>query len=146
MLFAKYKDKIKKTNCFPLLYTLFLIVSVIHIYLSYKMSLGKLWYKYSGIGQVFYVTISIMVIYRLCTVLKGQKLDMFVSFIDPNTFSIFLYHILIMNVMQFVVYPHFNLSMKYQFVLTSIVVISVIFLYCFVKNKIRSRFISKANH
>ncbi|MBQ9314120.1 MAG: acyltransferase [Clostridia bacterium] len=112
----------------------FVSIALIHIYLCYKMSLDDYWYKYSGIGQVLYVSLSCVLIYNLCIKNKSKGLEKMIDFINPHTFYIFLYHILVMNILQFVIYPHLNLSIKYQFTISFIIVYFVIFIYCGIRN------------
>ena len=106
------------------------------------MSLGNFWYKPSGIGQVIYVSLACIVIYNLCLYLKNTKVEKFVNFVEPHTFYIFLYHILFMNILDFVIYPYFNLSIKYKFLISSIVIFSIILGYCYLNNCIQRKKLS----
>ena len=133
MFVAKYCTK-KEIQPFWVYVIGIVPITLVHIYLCYKMSLGGYWYKYSGIGQVLYVSLACIVIYNLCSKNKSKKLEQGIDFVNPHTFYIFLYHILVMNILQFVIYPHFNLSIKYQFILSFIIVYSVIFIYCWIRN------------
>lgn len=112
----------------------FVPTALAHIYLCYIMSLGNYWYKYSGIGQVLYVSLACVVIYNLCLKNKNEKIEKWIDFVNPHTFYIFLYHILIMNILQFVIYPRFNLSIKYQFIMSFVIVYFIIFIYCWIRN------------
>lgn len=136
MFVAKYYTE-KKTRLSLLYLSVFLPLSIVHIYLSYKMSLGGFWYRNSGIVQVIYVTLASLLIYNLCIKISNTKVERFANYINPHTFYIFLYHILVMNIMQFVIYPHFNFSVKYQFFITSSVVLGAIFVYCWIRNSIK---------
>ncbi len=136
MFVAKYCTK-KEIRPFWAYAIGFVPIAIIHIFLCYKMSLGDYWYRYSGIGQVMYVSLACIVIYNLCLKNRSKRLEKWVDFLNPHTFYIFLYHILVMNILQFVVYPHFNLSIKYQFILSLVIVYSAIFAYCWIRNQVK---------
>lgn len=138
MFVAKHYTE-KKIRPSWLYWAAFLPISIVHIYLSYKMSLGGFWYKYCEIGQALYVALATILIYNLCIKIDNKEINKIVKFVEPHTFYIFLYHILIMNIMQFVIYPHFNLSVKYQFCISSIVVFGTIFIYCWLKNLLKKK-------
>lgn len=121
---------------------LFIPITLIHIYFSYKMSLGDFWYKPSGIVQVIYVSLACVVIYDLCLYLKNVKFEKIVNFFEPHTFYIFLYHILFMNILDFVIYPYFNLSIKYKFLISSIFIFLIGLGYCYVKNYFQKKKLS----
>ena len=118
------------------------LIALVHIYLYYKMSLGDYWYKYSGIGQVLYVSFACVVIYNLCLKNRSKRIEKLVDFVNPHTFYIFLYHIFVMNILQFVIYPRFNLSIKYQFLLSFVIVYTTIFAYCWLRNLIKKKKLS----
>ena len=136
MFVAKYCTK-KEIRPFGAYAIGFVPIALIHIFLCYKMSLGDYWYRYSGVGQVLYVSFANVVIYNLCLKNKSELLEKWIDFVNPHTFYIFLYHILIMNILKFDIYPHFNLSIKYQFILSFVIVYTVIFAYCWIRNQVK---------
>ena len=142
MFVAKYCAK-KEIRPFLAYAIGFILIALIHIFLCYKMSLGDYWYKYSGVGQVLYVSFACVVIYNLCLKNKSEILGKWIYFVNPHTFYIFLYHILVMNILQFVIYPHFNLSIKYQFILSFVIIYSVIFAYCWIRNQVKKKKLSR---
>ena len=133
MFFAKLSAQANRKHL-GISLAIFIPITIVHIYFSYIMSLGDFWYKPSGIGQVIYVSLACIVIYNLCLYFKNSKVEKAVNFIEPHTFYIFLYHILFMNILDFVIYPYFNLSIKYKFIITSVAMFLVIFAYCYVRN------------
>lgn len=141
MFLSKINASINKKHL-VIFSALFIPITLIHIYFSYKMSLGDFWYKPSGIGQVIYVSLACIVIYNLCLYFKNVKLEKAVNFVEPHTFYIFLYHILFMNILDFVIYPYFNLSIKYRFIISSIVIFSIILGYCYLRNYGQSKKLS----
>lgn len=141
MFLSKINASIKQKHL-VIFSALFIPLTLIHVYFSYKMSLGGFWYKPSGIGQVIYVSLACIVIYDLCLYLKSTKLEKVVNFIEPHTFYIFLYHILFMNILDFVVYPFFNLSIKYKFLISSIIIFFIILGYCYIKNYFQKKKLS----
>ena len=141
MLFAKINTSSNKKHLRSSL-VLFTPLTIAHIYFSYKMSLGGFWYKPSGIGQSIYVSLACIVIYNLCIYFKNAKIEKIVNFIEPHTFYIFLYHILFMNILDFVIYPHFNLSIKYKFLISSAVIFLIILGYCYLRNHFQRKKLS----
>ena len=138
MFLAKYRAE-KPIRPVWLYAAAFLTAAGVHIALCYRMSLGGFWYRNSGIGQVLYVTTAILLLYICSMKTDCKKVEAIVEFFDPHTLNIFLYHILIMNIMQFVVLPHYDLSIKFQFLIISAVVFTVIFLYCLLMNFLKTR-------
>jgi peptidoglycan/LPS O-acetylase OafA/YrhL len=139
MFLAKRKD-CEQTNISIFIKSgILLIVSVFHLSLSYVMSIGEMWYRSSPFWQVVFSMLVILVTYGICKKTKDKSIDKITGFFNPHTFSIFLYHIFIIHVLQFVIYPHFNFTIKLKFLITSVVVCSIITLYCFIMNKIKNR-------
>ena len=132
MYIAKYYLD-KKIDYIKTFAIIFIPISIIHLYLSYKMSLGFVWYKLSSIGQVLYVALAIAIIYCLSKKINNKKIDKIVDLINPHTFNIFLYHILVMNGIQFCIYSNVNLSVKYKFVINCVIVIGGMFGYCLLR-------------
>lgn len=138
MLIAKYRPS-KRISPAPLYAVLYLLAAAVHIFLCYRMSLGGFWYRNSGVGQVVYVTAGILFLYNVCLGIGSPGIHKVAAFFDPHTFYIFLYHILVMNVLQFVILPHFAFSVKYRFLIISVVVLGVIFLYCLLMDLIQKK-------
>ena len=133
MYVSRYYSE-KKIDYINLFILISIPISVIHIYLSYKMSLDYVWYKLSNIGQLLYVSLAIIILYNICTKINNKKVEYFVNIINPHTFNIFLYHVLIINIMQFAIYPHFNLSIKYQFLISTFIIFTSVITYCYIAN------------
>ncbi len=131
MFIAKRNNSEIKNRSIYILSGMLVVISVIHLYLSYLMSIEELWYRNSPIWQVVYSTLAILTLYCVCKKINDNKLDKIINFINPRTFNIFLYHILIINILQFVVYPNYNLGIKAQFIITTCVVMACFLLYCF---------------
>jgi len=139
MFVSNHKKEDESTNSLILKIICFSAIFIPHMMLSYKMSLGDYWYRISGGVQVLYNTTSILLVYSICKLVKNAKVDKIVDFINPHTYIIFLYHIFIIHVLQFSVYPHFNLNLKYQFLISTIVVFGSVLIYCFIANRIKQR-------
>lgn len=136
MYIAKYYSQ-KQLDYIKVFAIIFVLILIAHIYLSYKMSLGFVWYKLSSIGQVVYVSLAIAILYYICNKIKNKKIEQITNFINPYTFNIFLYHILIMNIMHWCVFPNFNLSLKDKFIVNTMTILISIFSYCSIKNNIK---------
>ena len=138
MFLAKY---MKKTNLNKILkqYIIpFGIITFLHIYFSYMSNIGTFQYGGSALINIVYVTLAIMIIYSICTLItkKSGKLNKLVEIIDENSYYIYLYHILIMHLLQNEILSHFNLSIRYRFIISVIFVYLIILISCVIKRKI----------
>ena len=137
MFLAKY---MKKTNLNKILkqYIIpFGIIAFLHIYFSYMSNIGKLQYSGSALINIVYVTLAIMIIFAICTLItkKSRKLNGLVEVIDENSYYIYLYHILIMHLLQNEILSYFNLSIRYRFMISVIFVYLIIIISCIIKRK-----------
>ena len=139
MFLAKY---MKKTNLNKILkqYIIpFGIITFLHIYFSYMSNIGTFQYGGSALINIVYVTLAIMIIYSICTLItkKSGKLNGLVEIIDENSYYIYLYHILIMHLLQNEILSHSNLSIRYRFIISVIFVYLIIIISCIIKRKIK---------
>ncbi|MBQ6788761.1 MAG: acyltransferase [Clostridia bacterium] len=103
MVFAKYRAA-EKTNkifltCLPLCFG----ASLVRLTLSYLSATWRCAYPYANLFNMVYVTLAIMVIYGVC-VMAGEeftKLHNYARGFGEVSYNVYLYHILLMNVLQY---------------------------------------------
>lgn len=138
MFFSKYIEKIKINKLLKLIIIPFGITALSHIFFSYKANIDNFHYGCSALVNIIYVTLAIIVMFAICTLLssKSKKLNESVESIDKNSYYIYLYHILIMHLIQNEILTHFNLTIRYRFIISVIFVYLSIIISCFIKRKI----------
>jgi len=138
MFFSKYIEKIKINKLLKLIIIPFGITALSHIFFSYKANIDNFHYGCSALVNIIYVTLAIIVMFAICTLLssKSKKLNESVESIDKNSYYIYLYHILIMHLIQNEILIHFNLTIRYRFIISVIFVYLIIIISCFIKRKI----------
>ena len=145
MFFAKYSNKINTTKLLKGLIIPFGVIACIHIGLSYLSNIGKYIYLSSGLINIIYVTLAILVLYSICTIIYNnkEKQSKFIEIINADAYYIYLYHILLMHILQNEILCYFNLSIGHRFAISVIVVYFVIISICLLKNKVKKEFKNK---
>ena len=132
MLFAKYKVAEKSNKLFLTCLPLCFGASLVHLTLSYLSATWRSGYPYANLFNMVYVTLAIMVIYGVC-VMAGEEiawLHRYARGFGEVSYNVYLYHILIMNVLQYDVFPYYyNLTVMDRFAISTAVVIGAIFAY-----------------
>ena len=139
MFLAKYMKKININKILKQYILPFGIIACLHICFSYMSNSGTFHYGSSALINIVYVTLAIMIIFAICTLItkKSGKLNKLVKIIDENSYYIYLYHILIMHLLQNEILSHFNLSIRYRFIISVIFVYLIIIISCIIKRKIK---------
>ncbi len=141
MFFARNKlyEKIKKF--YPWYIAGYVIVAIIHIGLLYRQSAGGYWYRYAEIVNIACVTLAILVIYGTCLLLsqRRNRLCCWAQVINNTSFSIYLYHIMVLSVLKYDILPKFNLTVGDKFGISAVVVYGLILLYSFLVDFIKRR-------
>ena len=135
MFLAKYPEWIqryKKEN-----YGLFGIVAFLHLLFSYLSTIGKMQYIGAPLINIIYVTLATFVLYNVCIWIekKTKKKNLLLESINQNSYFIYLYHILILQLLQNEIFCYFNLSIRYQFILSLVATYSVIIVFAVFKKK-----------
>ncbi len=139
MLFSKYKERVKKGKLWLFSLMTWGAVAVFHISFCYFMLEGKLFYHYANVGNMVYVLASIVVLYNLCAWLseKYDGLYQFSRSFGRISYNVYLYHIMLILILQHHVFPYFTLSASEQFAILFVVVYLAVFLYDFLSKKCR---------
>ncbi len=140
VFFAKYEIYKKSNKIFAVGFVGFAVLLIAHITLSYKAFSGNFIYKYAEIVNLLYVAFSIVTMYKIF-----EKMSQFASVcsiandLSKVSFSVYLYHILIIFILQYDVFIRFNLSEKYKFLISFAAVYALVFAYSFVMKKIKNK-------
>ncbi len=141
MFFSRYKiyEKIKRIYLWCV--AGYVIVGIIHIGLLYRQSAGVFWYRYADIVNIVCVTLAILVIYSTCVVLSQRcsRLCRWAQVINNTSFSIYLYHIMVLSVLKYDVLPRFNLTSGDVFIISAVVAYGLILVYSILTDYIKRR-------
>lgn len=139
MMFAKHKyfqqdNKLRLVNVL-----IWIIAALTHLVFSYRAILGDFIYHYSNIVNILYVTLSIISIYDICSKLcvRYDGLYKFSNDFANVSYSVYLYHILAIFILQYDVFPYFAMSVKERFAISFIVVYFLIIVYSILNNKFK---------
>ena len=140
MLFAKHKYCFKNNRLCLMCIAGYVITAVVHVRLSYMASLGKLIYSYAASMNIAYVAFAASAIYCIFSRFSDryQALDGFAQTMGKVSYNVYLYHILVMLILQHNIFPHFYLTIKYRFAISFIIVYSLILAYGYLNKKLKS--------
>lgn len=144
MLFKKY-DLGRKANKYYLITLIgYIFVSLIHIRLFYLQALGKIMYHYASLANIIYVFFSIVVIYGTCLWIseKGKCIFNISQAISKVSYNVYLYHILVMFVMQYEVLSRIDVAPPAYFAASFVVVYGLIFIYSWLKSGVEKKKVS----
>lgn len=136
MLFARYKFY-AKTKVFGIIGIIAsTAVGVWHFATLYNALLTNVMYKWFGIVNVLYVTLSIMALISIFAwISKSDVIDSLARALDGASYDIYLYHLLPVTFIQSYVTPRLGLSIREQFILSFVVIYGLAFAYAYLKNK-----------
>lgn len=139
MIFSKYKLCEKANAVIISGIAGFIITGIIHLKLSYMVITDGFIYRFAETVNTVYVTFAIVMLYGICIKLcaKSNLIYKFADAVSDASYDIYLYHILIIFLLQYDVYPNFSLSIKDMFALSLTIVYSLIFTYIALRYKIK---------
>jgi len=139
MAFSKYRLWEKMERLYVPCVFGFILTAVVHISFSYLEVTGKTLYRAANIINIVYVIFAIGAIYAFC--MKIAKSCNFTyrcaKALGDVSYSIYLYHILAIFILKYDILPKYALSVKWRFVISSVVLYSLIFLYAFLREKVK---------
>ena len=111
------------------------IIAVLHILFSYLSIIGKMQYRGAPLINIIYVIFAILVLYNSCAWItkKIKKEKILLERINQNSYLIYLYHILLLQILQNEIFCYLNLSIKYQFIFSCMVIYCVIVIFSMAK-------------
>lgn len=136
MFFAKYIKKININKWFKFLIIPWVLIAITHLGFSYLSNIGKYVYSCSGLVNILYVTITMLILYAICKLLieKYNKTTKLLEIINNDSYYIYLYHILLMHILQNDILIYFNLSIRNKFIVSTITVFLTIISIILLKN------------
>ncbi len=136
MFIAKNHDKNISFKKIVLLLSCFVVVAIVHISLSEIMSLGTYWYRPAGAVQVIYSCLAVLSFMVLAKEIHSSFIEKIVSFVNPHTFFIFLYHVLVIYFVNYTLLATQNVSLKENFLVNTVVMLFFIVISCLIRNKL----------
>ena len=141
MFFSEYKiyEKSRKICIFSICAAV--IFGIAHTLCLYMSTSGEFTYSYAGIIYIIYVTCAISAIYTIATIC-GEKLSLInriSSAISYASYDIYLYHILVMAILQYDVFLRISLTAKEQLLVIFVTVYGLTFIYTAIKSKLKRR-------
>ncbi|MBE7048852.1 MAG: acyltransferase [Ruminococcaceae bacterium] len=121
----------------------FIGVAVLHIGLSFLSTRGIIFYHFAEIVNIVYVLLSILVLLFVSRCCRNVSLLQEAATVMSNTsYQIYLYHCLVISFLRYDILARFHLSVRYEFLCVSIMLVCTIALYCVLGNYMKN----KKNH
>lgn len=137
MLFARYQFYTKTTLFGIISAVASVAVGVWHFAALYNALATNVMYKWFGIVNVLYVTLSIAALISIFTwISKLGIIYKLARRLDGASYEIYLYHLLAVTFIQSYVTPRLALSISEQFMLSFVVIYGLSFLWAYLKNKL----------
>lgn len=133
MIISKNLDKIKLKNNFKneIICLICFVLSKLYLLINNGVN-----YEFAEIINIFYVALAIFVMYIIANkISKFNFIQSFCDIISKNSFNIFLYHILLLQILQWEIFSlTTKITLKYEFLLTCIIIYSVVIGACYLKS------------
>lgn len=130
MFWAKY-DLYKKFNI-PKISLAYVMVSAFHLFRLYLSEYSGKTYRLFAVFNIAYIILAIILLYAISEdFLKYSKKIMTASkLLGKCSYSIYLYHLLVIYILKYDILPRFSLSVKWEFFITTAIVYCLILFYC----------------
>lgn len=140
MAFAKHKVYEKRSTAAFISMLVFIAAAVIHLGLLCAAQINKVTYNCAGIVNVLYIVLAIAAIYGICVKLekKGANHDLIRKLSDAS-YTIYLYHGLLIFILQYEVFARVGLSVKAEFIISCAALYGLIFAYVLLRSKIKRK-------
>ena len=141
MLAARYRLHERAKRILLCTLPLFAVFGGVHIYRQYLVCGGVDSYPFSSQAETVYSTLAILLIFSLSTFVtdKSKKISGIAASFERVSYNIYLYHLLLMIMLDYHIYAHLSLSIKQKFFISSAVVFSLAAIYFFCDIMIRKR-------
>ena len=140
-IFGMYVARVKKEKvnlkCFTLEAIIFIVCSILVIISQYRAAISNVSFEYYGslfIVYALYGSVFFLDLFNIVGKRESKLQDGIIRLFDANTYDIFLYHILFMNICQYEFLSGKNLSLGAQFAITTVFTGVLIILWCLTKN------------
>ena len=129
MLFQKYRLGERCLQHRKILFSCFLLMAAPHLAALYLRTCRGLQYSLANAVSVLYCCAAVCVVYTLCA-LVCQKWPTVLKLAQPLSrvsFSVYLYHMMLIVLLQYDLFPRFALTPKEQFLISCLVVYGLVF-------------------
>lgn len=137
MLWSKYRlDSLFRNHLWPLI-LLTAFIAIAHFPALYRAMYAQTPYRWGNLVTVFYATAAMTMVYVLCQVII-ERWDWPLRFAQPISqvsFSVYLYHMLPILLLEYDIFPLFALSVKSRFFLCTFTVYTLVALYAWAIKK-----------
>ncbi len=131
MCFVKYDIYERLSKYMGFILPLFAVVGVFHVDAMYLSTLGRYYYARSEIVNTIYVTLAIVTLLFVGNYLKNCSIPLKIAkVISAKSYSVYLYHCLVISVVKYDVFPYFNWSVGVKFAVASIITLGATALWC----------------
>jgi peptidoglycan/LPS O-acetylase OafA/YrhL len=127
-LYARIKEKIPKI-CIA-----YIVILIFHIFRLYMAEYGEYSYEMFPVLNMIYIILAIILLYAVSEeFLRYSSGIMRLSgLLGRCSYSIYLYHLLLISVLKYEILPHFNFSIKGEFLVTTAYIYTLIAIYCII--------------
>ena len=141
MLWKKYGLGGKTGKFMPLVVLAYLAVTTFHLRMMYLCSFYGANYDFSQIVNIAFVLLSTVLLYVISekVLIKSKAFSAASTAVSASSYSIYLYHCLLLYILQFDVFTKFSLTCGKRFIITLTVLYSVISLYCLLNSYIKRK-------
>lgn len=118
------------------------LTAVVHLPLIYQsVYMGKSTYLCDDIVNIVYITFAIFALYGVAVKLNGKfgGLHKCAQVLGNVSFSVYLYHVLLIFLLKYDILPRFDLSVRERFIISFAVVYALVFVYAAVSTKLKKR-------
>lgn len=146
MLFAKYRIHEKSGRLCVIGICGTVLTAAVHLPLIYmSIYLGRLTYICDDIVNIIYITFAIFALYGIAVKLRGKfgGLHKCARVLGNVSFSVYLYHVLLIFLLKYDILPRFDLSVRERFIISFVVVYALTAVYAAVSTKLKKKFRNK---
>lgn len=137
MLWSKYRLDSLFCNHLRTLTLLTAFIAIAHFPALYRTMYAQTPYRWANLITVFYSAAAMVLVYLLCQS-AASKWESIVRLFLPLSrvsFSVYLYHMLPILLLEYDIFPRFALSVKFRFLISVLAVYTLVFLYAWVIHK-----------
>ena len=141
MFWAKYDLYNIFKKSLTKIYLAYFVFFIIHMVKLCLLEYDGVPYRTFHVINIIYVTLAIFAFYGLSEefLSRFEHIISVSRIISDCSYSIYLYHLLVIFILQYDILPRYSLSVKWNFFLTTSVVYSVIAIYCMIIRRSKRR-------
>lgn len=130
MLFAKYSYHESCQKFLPWNLIALTLTAIAHFYSLYQTTYGTLSYSWANAATVLYATLAMTAVYSLLVRLsqKHPVPSQLTQSLSQISYPIYLYHLLMLMILQYDIFPRFSLTSRYRFLISLVCLMSLVYL------------------